>query len=287
VLWGNQLTTKPGVTGTVSVGSTVTGTTSGATATVTNVQLSANKIYVKMITGTFVQDEPFTTDSGGVGSLVNNSDFFGGQKGFILVLKTLTAQPVVGGSISIAGDAISYVIQAVQGTWVNSSSIIAVVLAGEKPTASADGAALTLRYKYSQVRLTGHDFLSIGTGGKTTTNYPGDPTQSSIQGNEIIETFPGRCFFVSTDQDGNFRVGEYFRIDQATGTATLNASAFDLSGLSSLRLGSIGAQLGEQINEFSADRTLAGNSNLAVPTEAAVKYYVDASKASAFFFSQF
>ena len=80
---------------------------------------------------------------------------------------------------------------------------------------------------------------------------------------------------MSTDQNGNFRVGEYFKIDQATGTATLNANAFNLAGLTSLRLGSIGAQLGESINEFSSDATLAGNSNIAVPTEAAVKTYVD------------
>jgi hypothetical protein len=57
----------------------------------------------------------------------------------------------------------------------------------------------------------------------------------------------------------------------------LNASAFDLSGLTSLRLGSIGAQLGAQINEFSADGTLSQNSNEKVPTQAAVKFYVDTS----------
>lgn len=55
----------------------------------------------------------------------------------------------------------------------------------------------------------------------------------------------------------------------------MDASAFDLAGLTSLRLGSIGAQLGESINEFSADNTLSGNSNTAVPTEQAVKGYVD------------
>jgi hypothetical protein len=44
-----------------------------------------------------------------------------------------------------------------------------------------------------------------------------------------------------------------------------------------LKLGSIGAQLGETINEFSSDPTLSGNSNLAIPTEAAVKGYVDNS----------
>jgi len=79
--------------------------------------------------------------------------------------------------------------------------------------------------------------LSIGTGGTVTTNYPGEPTQAASQGNETNEVFPGRVFYVSTDQDGNFRVGEYFRIDQATGRATLNANAFDLAGLTSLKLG--------------------------------------------------
>jgi hypothetical protein len=42
-----------------------------------------------------------------------------------------------------------------------------------------------------------------------------------------------------------------------------------------LRLGSLGGQIGEAISEFSSDGTLSGNSNTAVPTEAAVKTYVD------------
>jgi hypothetical protein len=150
-----------------------------------------------------------------------------------------------------------------------------LVLAGEKVTPSADNTVIRIRYAYSQSRLTGHDFLSIGTGGIATTNYPGEPTQAASQANEVIEEFPGRVFYVSTDQDGNFRVGDYFRVDQATGRATLNASAFDLSGLTSLRLGSIGAQLGELVNEFSSDDTLSGNSNAAVPTEAAIRGYFE------------
>ncbi len=54
----------------------------------------------------------------------------------------------------------------------------------------------------------------------------------------------------------------------------MNASAFDLSGLTSLRLGSIGAQLGASIDEFSTDGTLSQNSNSKVPTQAAVRTYV-------------
>ena len=76
------------------------------------------------------------------------------------------------------------------------------------------------------------------------------------------------------------RVGNT-RVNQATGSTTLNASAFDLSGLTSLRLGSIGAQLGAQINRFSTDSTLSQNSNEKVPTQAAVKGYVDTEIASA------
>ena len=152
---------------------------------------------------------------------------------------------------------------------------VLVVLAEEKPTATYDRQASRIRYLYSQVRLTGHDFLDIGTGNKTQTNWPGQPLSAPAPGNEVTENFPGRVFFVSTDQDGNFTVGRYFKVNQATGSTTLNASSFDLSGLSSLRLGSIGAQIGESINEFTSDVTFSANSNSKVPTQKAVKTYVD------------
>ena len=259
--------------GNIVVGDTVTNTATGATATVTNVQSNANKIYVTGASGTFTLGNPLTFTSGGTG--VVSAGALEDQKGFILVVTGLTSLPTPGASISIAGDTYSYVIQSVTGTYVDATSKIAIVLAQEKPTGSPSGSSVTIRYKYSQIRLTGHDFLSIGTGGTATTNYPNIPTQPAAQGNEVDEAYPGRVYFVSTDQDGNFRVGEYFRIDQATGRATLNASAFDLAGLTSLKLGSIGAQLGELINEFSSDGTMSGNSNNAVPTEFAVKAYVD------------
>ena len=71
-------------------------------------------------------------------------------------------------------------------------------------------------------------------------------------------------FFVSTDQGGNFRVGDFFSVDQLTGRATLDASAFNLSGLTELRLGAIGGQVGEAINEFSSDETLLVTQTLLV-----------------------
>ena len=87
-----------------------------------------------------------------------------------------------------------------------------------------------------------------------------------IQGNETNVFGPGKVFFVSTDQGGDFRVGDFFSVDQLTGRATLDASAFNLSGLTELRLGSLGGQVGEAISEFSADPAMSGNSNSACPT---------------------
>ena len=81
-------------------------------------------------------------------------------------------------------------------------------------------------------------------------------------------------FFVSTDQGGNFRVGDFFSVNQLTGAATLDANAFNLSGLTELRLGSLGGQIGEAINEFSSDATMSGNSNTACPTEFAVRGFL-------------
>lgn len=274
-LYGEQLTvtTDPIVNG-FTPGLTITGQTSGATGTITNLQSSAGKIYYKAVSGTFQNGEDI---SDGTYTLTIAADGVSGQKGFVLVGNNFSSEPLPGASIQVAGDSSAYVVRSVSGTYVDTTSVLAIALVQEKINPSADGAALSIRYNYSQIRLTGHDFLNIGTGGITTTNYPGTPTQPPAQGNEVEEVLPGRVYYVTTDQDGNFRVGDYFRIDQGTGSATLNASAFDLSGLTSLRLGSIGAQLGEQINEFSSDVTLGGANptNIAVPTEAAVKTYVD------------
>jgi hypothetical protein len=256
--------------GSIAVGSTVTAS-SGGSGVVTNTQLAAGKIYIKSNTGTFTVGATLTFSSGGTATVFTGG--LEGQKGFILVANGFAVEPKAGASISITGDQFTYVIASVTGTWVDAASDMVLLLAQEKPSSSANGTAVALRRKYSQIRLTGHDFLSVGTGGIVTTNYPNEPLTQPSQSNEVVESYPGRVFYTSTDQDGNFRVGAYFKVDQGTGRATLNASAFDLSGLSSLRLGSIGAQLGEQINEFSSDATLSGNSNVAVPTEAAVRGY--------------
>jgi hypothetical protein len=83
-------------------------------------------------------------------------------------------------------------------------------------------------------------------------------------------------FYVSTDQDGNLSVGDLFQINQATGQATLNVSAFNLSGLNSLQLGSTGAT----VFSFSSDGTFSSNSDNIVPTQRAVRTYINSQLGS-------
>ena len=134
---------------------------------------------------------------------------------------------------------------------------------------------IEMRIRYSQVRLTGHDFLDIGTGNFANTNYPGDPILPPDPEKETNNFGGGRVFYTSTDQDGNFRVGELFSVEQSTGIATLNADAFNLSGLQELSLGELGlGGTGATINEFSTDGTFTADSDNIVPTQKAIKTYI-------------
>jgi len=202
------------------------------------------------------------------------------QYGNYIAVNRLTGSPSTGSNVVIAG------IPDITFKLVNVLSLAGAYDGGKSaffqvsPEVSLlnsppDSAAITTRIRYSQVRLTGHDFLDIGTGSFTETNYPGIPTQPAIQANETADLNGGRVFYTSTDQDGNFRVGELFTIEQSTGVATLNADAFNIAGLSELSLGNI--TLGGNsatITEFSTDPFLSANSDSVVPTQRAIKSYI-------------
>ena len=141
------------------------------------------------------------------------------------------------------------------------------------------GTSVTINENFSQCRITGHDFLDIGTGNFLETNYPdiyaGGNYFKSAPENEVYETAGGRIFYVSTDQDGNFRAGELFSVQQATGIVTISAEFFDLDGLSQLSLG--GVRLGGSgavVNEFSTDGTFSADSNNIIPTQKAVATFL-------------
>lgn len=134
------------------------------------------------------------------------------------------------------------------------------------------GATGNVTVNISTCRATGHDFLDIGTGGFNATNYPnvifGEPGEKK-EANEVVEKGKGRVFYVSTDQNGIFRVGRFFSVDQGTGTVTFSASLAlsDVDGL--------GFKRGVVITEFSTDTAMVDNASDTVPTESAVRGYVN------------
>jgi len=151
---------------------------------------------------------------------------------------------------------------------INGSTETITLRAGLKAGYNAD-----ITVNISTMRATGHDLLDIGTGSFADTNYPnnifGAPSNSVNQANEVLEIGNGRVFYATTDQDGNFRIGEFFRVDQGTGTVTFAAN------IALSNLDGIGFKRGVTVSEFSTDDSMTDSSTDSVPTEQAVRQYVD------------
>jgi len=141
------------------------------------------------------------------------------------------------------------------------------------------GTNVELREVYSQARVTNHDYLDIGTGNFEQTNYPEIYADANFfvasPENEVREFNGGRVFYVSTDQDGNFRGGDLFAVDQATGVVTISAEFFDLEGLSELALGGIRlGGSGTVVREFSTDSNFSADSDNIIPTQRAISSFL-------------
>ena len=209
-----------------------------------------------------------------------NADFL--QNGSFIAVRRLTERPVPGSNVTFASlpnqyfklvNTISF-LGTNDGSYTTFLQVSPSMSIGDAPV---NGDAIDMRIRFSQVRLTGHDFLDIGTGGFVTTNYPGTPTVDPDQTKESFDADGGRVFFTATDQDGNFRVGDLFSIEQSTGVATLNAEAFNIAGLQELTLGEV--TLGgnsASVSEFSTDPFFTANSDSVVPTQRAIKAYIEA-----------
>jgi hypothetical protein len=136
-----------------------------------------------------------------------------------------------------------------------------------------NGAIGSLTIRISLTRVTSHDLLEIGTGSYADTNYPseiyGAPVNAVNASQETQERDVGRCFYVTTDQFGNFSVGPYFRVDQGTGTVTFAAS------IALSNLDGIGFKRGVPVSEFSTDSGFTDNATDTVPTENAARIYIE------------
>ena len=196
----------------------------------------------------------------------------------------------VSGGRWVTTDSVWYI----QSVFVAGTDVNGVASAGIRlsPTATRTihcgliaGSTAEITVAISLLRATGHDFTEIGTGGFNTSNYPnvllGEPVggpaskagaysdADDASKAQVWERRKGRVFFISSDNDGFFRVGKYFVVDQSTGSITFAGDV----GIS--RAANLGFKEGVTINEFSNDELFSDLSDTAVPTEKAVANYID------------
>jgi hypothetical protein len=153
----------------------------------------------------------------GVGPLQTSGVLESEQFG-TFVLNTLTdGQPHVNTVMLIDGDPVYYTIDTIlpnQPSAGKSTVVIQQVYNGTP----APGTNIEF-FTRSSIIASAHTFEYVGAGTNPATalpQYGGIP----IEANEVIATNGAVITFTSTDQKGNFKVGDGFTISQATGTIT-------------------------------------------------------------------
>jgi hypothetical protein len=144
----------------------------------------------------------------------------------------------------------------------------------------------------SQISAGCHSANYVGAG----TNYLALPWNGGIpnRANEAVERNYGRVFGAIVNDVGDFKIaGGTFAVDGTTGAVTINTDQFNLSGLNAIgpfsRNGGV-STVGVQLQEISNDANLIASTGQAdgntVPTQFAVRSYLDSNYAKSFNFEQ-
>jgi hypothetical protein len=137
-------------------------------------------------------------------------------RGYTSSPKVTFSSPDVGINTAIGTANLVPTYYVIQSSTLPSSGICTVVLSDNVPYAVGVGTQAPF-FKQSRVLASGHSLEYIGSG----TNINGAlPAQGGvpIQENETVSRNGGLVVFTSTDQSGNFRIGEGVAINQQTGS---------------------------------------------------------------------
>ena len=147
-------------------------------------------------------------------------------------------------------------------------------------TTVAQGQTLDFRLR-SQISCSLHTMEYVGSG----TNYNALPWNGGvpIPANQRVELNNGRVFGATINERGDLEIADgVFSIDGTTGSATINTSEFNISGLNFVgpfsRNGGF-STVGVQLKEVSDNTSLIASTGQAdgntVPTQNAVKTYIE------------
>lgn len=206
-----------------------------------------NKGYAQLVSiFTVFCDIGILCESGGFCSITNSNSSFGNYglksngvsellysgtvsantaKGFDAVIITgLPNRPRYGDAIKF-GSYENYYTVLNASPLISNTSTVTLDIGLDTPVPQNDTASF---YQRSLISASGHTFEYIGTGTNPATALPASGA-FPIQENEVVEDSDrgGRVFYTSTDQVGDFRVGNELIFNRASGTIT--GDTFDRS----------------------------------------------------------
>jgi hypothetical protein len=203
-----------------------------------------NQGYAQLVSiFTICTEKGIWCESGGTCSVTNSNSSFGtyglvadgvvpysnpgftngaDQTGQFISLDGLSERPSINQAISFDGGVTLYDIW---GSTPLSSGASVVELSQELITPIPDDTPVSF-YIRSVISASSHTFEYIGTGTSLANALPATGAQA-IPANEVIQTNGGEVIYTSTDQRGNFKVGDQLTINGATGTIT--GDTFDKS----------------------------------------------------------
>ena len=133
---------------------------------------------------------------------------------------TTTPSITVSGSATASVEMIPKYYSVLKSTLPSSAGITTVTVDDNVPYAV--GAGITVPFfKQSRILASSHSFEYIGTGVNPLESLP-QRGAVAIQDNEVDDRNGGLTIFTSTDQTGQFRIGDGVIIDQQTGTISGN-----------------------------------------------------------------
>ena len=122
-------------------------------------------MYVVQKSGTFSANETVTGQTSNATATMAAASVETNQSGRILVTQ-FSSSADAGDSLQFAStDGNAYQIQSVSSVTANSVAYHILVFSTSRATPVASGLTVNVRKEFSLIRLTGHDFLQVGTGG--------------------------------------------------------------------------------------------------------------------------
>jgi hypothetical protein len=186
-----------------------------------NIYTIACDIGVKVDSGSFITLNGSDNGIGnfglwanGVGTLQTAGTTVGtSTRGIFIVNHTGNARPNVNTVMEITGDPTFYTIDDIVPIDAVTTTITVQQVYGN----TLSGGTAVQFFNRSSIIASAHTFEYVGAGTNPATalpQYGGIP----IEANEVLQTNGGVVTFTSTDHKGNFKVGEGFIVNQATGT---------------------------------------------------------------------